>query len=152
MFNQHAKFLKDFVALPWRRDRLVELPAGLARLARITTGHAPGSRFIITSANKEGRVVRGLPTAGCELPAVVMAPLPAQPSYVNVVIAGKHPSPQWMTTDAAVEPLHRGHRHLAGASNDQGVAPDVVMACCGDVPTLEMLGRRFRSCASTCPS
>jgi len=59
--------------------------------------------------------------------------------YVNVVVAGKHPAPQWLTMDAAVKHCTKGIGIWQWASNDQGVAPDVVMACCGDVPTLETL-------------
>ena len=59
--------------------------------------------------------------------------------YVNVVIAGKHPAPQWLTMDAAVKHCSEGIGIWPWASNDQSVAPDVVMACCGDVPTLETL-------------
>ena len=58
---------------------------------------------------------------------------------VNVVIAGKHPAPQWLTMDAAVKHCAKGVGIWPWASNDQGAAPDVVMACCGDVPTLETL-------------
>jgi xylulose-5-phosphate/fructose-6-phosphate phosphoketolase len=59
--------------------------------------------------------------------------------YVNVVVAGKHPAPQWLTMDAAVDHCTEGIGIWQWASNDQGDAPDVVMACCGDVPTLETL-------------
>jgi len=59
--------------------------------------------------------------------------------YVNVIIAGKHPAPQWLTMDAAIKHCTEGIGIWQWASNDQGVAPDVVMACCGDVPTLETL-------------
>ena len=59
--------------------------------------------------------------------------------YVNVVVAGKHPAPQWLTMDAAVMHCSQGIGIWQWASNDQGGAPDVVMACCGDVPTLETL-------------
>jgi xylulose-5-phosphate/fructose-6-phosphate phosphoketolase len=59
--------------------------------------------------------------------------------YVNVVIAGKHPAPQWLTMDAAVKHCTQGVGIWPWASNDQGVARDAVMACCGDVPTLETL-------------
>ena len=59
--------------------------------------------------------------------------------YVNVVIAGKHPAPQWLTMDAAVEHCTEGIGIWQWASNDQDATPDVVMACCGDVPTLETL-------------
>ncbi len=59
--------------------------------------------------------------------------------YVNVIIAGKHPAPQWLTMDEAVKHCTQGIGIWQWASNDQGSAPDVVMACCGDVPTLETL-------------
>jgi xylulose-5-phosphate/fructose-6-phosphate phosphoketolase len=57
--------------------------------------------------------------------------------YVNVVIAGKHPAPQWLAMDAAAKQCVGGMGIWQWASNDQGEAPDVVMACCGDVHTLE---------------
>jgi len=59
--------------------------------------------------------------------------------YVNVVVAGKHPAPQWLTMDDAIEHCAAGAGIWPWASNDQDVAPDVVMACCGDIPTLETL-------------
>src|SRR5256714_1037877 len=59
--------------------------------------------------------------------------------YVNVVISGKHPAPQWLSMNAAVKHCAEGIGIWQWASNDRGVAPDVVMACCGDVPTLETL-------------
>jgi len=65
--------------------------------------------------------------------------LPAQPHYVNVVIAGKHALPQWLTMDAAIVHCTEGVGIWQWASNDQGGEPDVVMACCGDTPTLEVL-------------
>ena len=60
-------------------------------------------------------------------------------NYINVVVCGKHDAPQWLTMDAAVEHCTEGIGIWQWASNDQGGEPDVVMACCGDVPTLEML-------------
>ena len=60
--------------------------------------------------------------------------------YVNVVVAGKHALPQWLTMEQAVDSLHAGHRHLAmGEQRPRTREPDVVMACCGDTPTLEVL-------------
>jgi xylulose-5-phosphate/fructose-6-phosphate phosphoketolase len=59
--------------------------------------------------------------------------------YVNVVIAGKHPAPQWLSMDAAAKHCAEGIGIWQWASNDQETSPDVVMACCGDVPTLETL-------------
>ena len=60
-------------------------------------------------------------------------------NYVNVIVAGKQPAPQWLDMDAAIKHCTRGHRHLGVGSNDGGGEPDVVMACAGDVPTLETL-------------
>lgn len=69
-----------------------------------------------------------------------LSPSPeSSPWYVNVVIAGKHPAPQWLTMEAAVKHCTLGIGIWSWASNDQGKEPDVVMACCGDVPTLETL-------------
>ena len=60
-------------------------------------------------------------------------------NYVNVVVAGKQPAPQWLTMDQAIKHCAAGLGIWEWASNDQGEEPDVVMACCGDVPTLETL-------------
>ncbi len=69
--------------------------------------------------------------------------------YVNVVVAGKHALPQWLTMDAAVVHCTEGIGIWQWASNDQGAEPDVVMACCGDTPTLECWPP-FRSFVSIC--
>ena len=89
--------------------------------------------------NKKAEVVRVYlpPDANCLLS--VMDHCLRSRHYVNVVIAGKHPAPQWLTMDAAVEHCTAGIGIWEWASNDQAAAPDVVMACCGDVPTLETL-------------
>ena len=89
--------------------------------------------------NKKAEIVRVYlpPDANCLLS--VMDHCLRSRHYVNVVIAGKHPAPQWLTMDAAVKHCTEGIGIWPWASNDQGVAPDVVMACCGDVPTLETL-------------
>ncbi len=65
--------------------------------------------------------------------------------YVNVVIAGKHPAPQWLNMDAAAQHCAEGIGVWHWASNDEGGEPDLVMACAGDVPTLEILGGGFDS-------
>ncbi len=141
MFNQHAKWLKVTANLPWRRK--------IASLNYLLASHVwrqdhngfthqdPG--FIDHVMNKKAEVVRVYfpPDANCLLS--VMDHCLRSRHYVNVVVAGKHPAPQWLTMDAAVKHCTKGVGIWQWASNDQGVAPDVVMACCGDVPTLETL-------------
>jgi xylulose-5-phosphate/fructose-6-phosphate phosphoketolase len=141
MFNQHAKWLKVTARLPWRRK--------LASLNYLLASHVwrqdhngfthqdPG--FIDHVVNKKAEIVRVYlpPDANCLLS--VMDHCLRSRHYVNVVIAGKHPAPQWLDMDAAVAHCTRGIGIWQWASNDQGFAPDVVMACCGDVPTLETL-------------
>ncbi|MFZ4698940.1 MAG: phosphoketolase family protein [Candidatus Methylumidiphilus sp.] len=141
MFNQHAKWLKVSAGLPWRRN--------IASLNYLLASHVwrqdhngfthqdPG--FIDHVVNKKAEVVRVYlpPDANCLLS--VMDHCLRSRHYVNVVIAGKHPAPQWLTMEAAVKHCAEGIGIWSWASNDPNVAPDVVMACCGDVPTLETL-------------
>ena len=141
MFNQHAKWLKVTLHLPWRRK--------IASLNYLLASHVwrqdhngfthqdPG--FIDQVVNKKAEVVRVYlpPDANCLLS--VMDHCLRSRHYVNVVIAGKHPAPQWLSMDAAVKHCTEGIGIWQWASNDQRVAPDVVMACCGDVPALETL-------------
>ena len=141
MFNQHAKWLKVTSQLPWRRK--------IASLNYLLASHVwqqdhngfthqdPG--FIDHVVNKKADIVRVYlpPDANCLLS--VFDHCLRSRHYVNVVVAGKHPAPQWLTMDAAVKHCTEGIGIWQWASNDQGVAPDVVMACCGDVPTLETL-------------
>jgi xylulose-5-phosphate/fructose-6-phosphate phosphoketolase len=141
MFNQHAKWLKVTAQLPWRRK--------IASLNYLLASHVwrqdhngfthqdPG--FIDHVVNKKAEVVRVYlpPDANCLLS--VMDHCLRSRHYVNVVVAGKHPAPQWLTMDAAIKHCSEGVGIWQWASNDQSVAPDVVMACCGDVPTLETL-------------
>ncbi len=141
MFNQHAKWLKVAGALPWRRK--------IASLNYLLASHVwrqdhngfthqdPG--FIDVVANKSPDVVRAYfpPDENCLLS--VMDHCLRSRQYVNVVIAGKHPSPQWLTMEAAVTHCTDGVGIWKWASTDDGLAPDVVMACCGDVPTLETI-------------
>ena len=141
MFNQHAKWLKVTSKLPWRRP--------IASLNYLLASHVwrqdhngfthqdPG--FIDVVANKKAEVVRVYlpPDANCLLS--VMDHCLRSRHYVNVVIAGKHPAPQWLTMDEAAQHCAVGIGIWQWASNDQGVEPDVVMACCGDVPTLETM-------------
>ena len=141
MFNQHAKWLKVTAALPWRRP--------IASLNYLLASHVwrqdhngfthqdPG--FVDVVMNKKSAVVRiYFPPDANSLLSVVDHCLRSR-HYVNVVIAGKHPAPQWLTMDQAVTHCTKGIGIWQWASNDQDVEPDVVMACCGDVPTLETL-------------
>ena len=141
MFNQHAKWLKITSHLPWRRK--------IASLNYLLASHVwrqdhngfthqdPG--FIDHVVNKKADIVRVYlpPDANCLLS--VMDHCLRSRHYVNVVVAGKHPAPQWLTMDAAVKHCTAGIGIWQWASNDQGIAPDLVMVCCGDVPTLETL-------------
>ena len=141
MFNQHAKWLKVTARLPWR-PKIASLNYLLASHVwrqdhNGFTHQDPG--FIDNVVNKKAEVVRAYfpPDANCLL-SVIDHCLRSR-HYVNVVVAGKHPAPQWLTMDAAVKHCTEGVGIWQWASNDQGAAPDVVMACCGDVPTLETL-------------
>jgi xylulose-5-phosphate/fructose-6-phosphate phosphoketolase len=141
MFNQHAKWLKVTRRIPWRRP--------IASLNYLLTSHVwrqdhngfshqdPG--FIDHVVNKKAEVVRIYlpPDANCLL-SVTDHCLRSR-HYVNVIVAGKQPAPQWLDMDAAVKHCTAGIGIWGWASNDQGSEPDVVMACCGDVPTLETL-------------
>jgi xylulose-5-phosphate/fructose-6-phosphate phosphoketolase len=141
MFNQHAKWLKVTAELPWRRD-IASLNYLLAshvwqQMHNGFTHQDPG--FIDHVVNKKASIVRVYlpPDANCLLS--VMAHCLKSRNYVNVVIAGKYQAPQWLSMDAAVKHCSEGVGIWQWASNDQEVEPDVVMACCGDVPTLETL-------------
>ncbi|HWB99150.1 MAG TPA: phosphoketolase family protein, partial [Bryobacteraceae bacterium] len=141
MFNQHAKWLKITAHLPWRR-RIASLNYLLAshvwRQDHNGFSHQdPG--FIDHVVNKKAEVVRVYlpPDANCLLS--IMDHCLRSRHYVNVVVAGKHPAPQWLDMDAAEKHCAAGIGVWQWASNDQDVEPDVVMACCGDVPTLETI-------------
>jgi xylulose-5-phosphate/fructose-6-phosphate phosphoketolase len=142
MFNQHAKWLKVTAGLEWRRK--------IASLNYLLSSHVwrqdhngfthqdPG--FLDHVVNKKAEIVRVYlpPDANCLLS--VMDHCLRSRHYVNVVVAGKHPAPQWLSMDAAIEHCSEGIGIWQWASNDQQSDPDVVMACAGDVPTLETLG------------
>jgi xylulose-5-phosphate/fructose-6-phosphate phosphoketolase len=141
MFNQHAKWLKMTREISWRRKI-----ASLNILLTSTvwrqdhngfTHQDPG--FIDHVINKKSEIVRVYlpPDANCLLS--VMDHCLRSYHYVNVIIAGKHPSPQWLSMDEAVAHCTRGIGMWNWASNDQDCEPDLVMACSGDVPTLETL-------------
>ena len=141
MAAQHAKWLKVCSQLPWRHD--------IASLNYILSSNVwqqdhngfthqdPG--FLDHVANKKADVVRLYlpPDANCLLSCFDHCI--KSRNYVNVIIASKHPRPQWLTMDQAVKHCTQGIGIWQWASNDQGCEPDVVMACCGDTPTLETL-------------
>jgi xylulose-5-phosphate/fructose-6-phosphate phosphoketolase len=141
MFNQHAKWLKVCNQIPWRRP--------IASLNYLLSSHVwrqdhngfshqdPG--FIDHVVNKKAEVVRIYlpPDANCLL-SVTDHCLRSR-NYVNVIVAGKQPAPQWLSMDDAIKHCTAGIGIWEWASNDKGSEPDVVMACCGDVPTLETL-------------
>ena len=141
MFNQHAKWLQVTGHLPWRRE--------IASLNYLLASHVwrqdhngfthqdPG--FLDVVMNKKPEVVRVYlpPDANCLLSVYDHCLRSRQ--YVNVVVAGKHPAPQWLDMDAAAKHCAAGIGIWEWASNDRGADPDVVMAAAGDVPTLETL-------------
>ena len=141
MFNQHAKWLKVCNEIPWRRP--------IGSLNYLLSSHVwrqdhngfshqdPG--FIDHVVSKKASVVRVyLPPDANTLLSVTDHCLRSR-NYVNVVVAGKQPAPQWLTMDQAIKHCSAGIGIWEWASNDRGGDPDVVMACCGDVPTLETL-------------
>ncbi len=141
MFNQHAKWLKVCNEIPWR--------APIASLNILLTSHVwrqdhngfshqdPG--FLDHVVNKKADIVRVyLPPDANSLLYVAHQCLNSR-NLVNVIVAGKQPEPQWLDMDAAIKHCSAGVGIWEWASNDQGDRPDVVMACCGDVPTIETL-------------
>jgi xylulose-5-phosphate/fructose-6-phosphate phosphoketolase len=142
MFNQYAKWLKvTGKEIPWRRP--------IASLNYLLTSHVwrqdhngfshqdPG--FIDHVVNKKADIIRVYfpPDANCLL-SVTNHCLQSR-NYINVIVAGKHPQPQWLSMDAAVKHCSYGIGIWEWASNDQGMEPDVIMACAGDVPAIETL-------------
>jgi xylulose-5-phosphate/fructose-6-phosphate phosphoketolase len=141
MFNQHAKWLKTIRTVPWRRP--------IPSLNYLLTSHVwrqdhngfshqdPG--FIDHVVNKKAEIIRVyLPPDANTLLSVTDHCLRSR-NYVNVIVAGKQPEPQWLTMEQAEKHAALGIGIWEWASTDQGGEPDVVMACCGDVPTLETL-------------
>jgi xylulose-5-phosphate/fructose-6-phosphate phosphoketolase len=142
MFNQHAKWLKVARQLPWRRP--------VASLNILLTSHVwrqdhngfshqdPG--FIDHVMNKKAEVIRVyLPPDANTLLSVADHCLRSR-NYVNVIVAGKQPNPDWLDIEAAILHCSRGAGIWEWASSDgDGAEPDVVLGCAGDVPTLEVL-------------
>ncbi len=141
MFNQHAKWLKVTRHIPWRRP--------IASLNYLLTSHVwrqdhngfshqdPG--FLDHVVNKKAEIVRVYlpPDTNCLL--TVADHCLRSKNYVNVIVAGKQPSLQYLDMDSAIRHCTAGVGIWDWACNDDGAEPDVVMACCGDVPTLEIL-------------
>ena len=140
MVNQHAKWLKTTREIPWRKP-IASLNYLLTSLVwrQDHNGFShqdPG--FIDHLLNKKADVVRiYLPPDANTLLSVADHCLRSR-NYINLIVAGKQPSPQWLTMDEAVAHCTTGLGVWQWASNDEG-GPDVVMACCGDVPTMEAL-------------
>jgi len=141
MFNQHAKWLKVARHIPWRRP--------IASLNYLLASHVwrqdhngfshqdPG--FIDHVVNKKADIIRVyLPPDANTLLCVMDACLRSR-DFINVVVAGKHPEPQWLDMDSAVTHCAAGIGIWEWASNDKDAQPDVVMACAGDIPTIETL-------------
>lgn len=141
MFNQHAKWLKVCRDISWRRP--------ISSLNYLLTSHVwrqdhngfshqdPG--FIDIAMNKKADIVRVyLPPDANTLLSVTDHCLRSR-NYINLIIAGKQPQEQWLDMDAAVKHCAAGIGIWQWASNDQGFEPDVVMACAGDIPTVETL-------------
>jgi xylulose-5-phosphate/fructose-6-phosphate phosphoketolase len=141
MFNQHAKWLKVTRDIPWRRP--------IASLNYLLTSHVwrqdhngfthqdPG--FIDHVANKKADIVRVyLPPDANTLLSVADHCLRSR-NYVNVIVAGKQPALQYLDMKSAIEHCSAGLGIWEWASTDKGVEPDAVMACAGDIPTLETL-------------
>lgn len=141
MFSQHAKWLKVTSELPWRQE--------IASLNYILTSNVwqqdhngfthqdPG--FLDHVSNKKADIVRLYlpPDTNCLLS--VFDHCIKSKNYVNVMVTSKHPRPQWLTMDQAIKHCTQGIGIWDWASNDQGEEPDIVLACCGDTPTLEAL-------------
>jgi xylulose-5-phosphate/fructose-6-phosphate phosphoketolase len=141
MFNQHAKWLEVTRHVPWRRP--------IASLNYLLSSHVwrqdhngfshqdPG--FLDHVMNKKADIIRVyLPPDANTLLSVTDHCLRSR-NYVNVIVAGKQPELQWLDMDAAIQHCSAGLGIWEWASNDEGGDPDVVMACCGDIPTLETL-------------
>jgi len=141
MFNQHAKWLKISKEVPWRRP--------VASLNYLLTSHVwrqdhngfshqdPG--FIDLVVNKKASIIRVYLAPDANTLLYITDKCLRSRDFINVIIAGKQHQPQWLDMDAAIKHCDAGIGMWEWASNDQNVAPDVVMACAGDVPTLETL-------------
>jgi len=141
MFNQHAKWTKVSKEIPWRRP--------IASLNYLLTSHVwrqdhngfshqdPG--FIDLVVNKKADIIRVFLAPDANTLLYITDKCLRSRDFINVIIAGKQQQPQWLDMDAAIKHCSAGIGIWEWASNDQDSEPDVVMACAGDVPTLETL-------------
>ena len=141
MFNQHAKWLKTSREIPWRRP--------IASLNYLLTSHVwrqdhngfshqdPG--FVDHVVNKKADIVRVYFPPDANTLLYITDHCLRSWDRINVIVAGKQPAPQWLDMDAAIKHCTEGIGIWEWASNDRGSNPDVIMACAGDVPTLETL-------------
>jgi len=141
MFNQHAKWIKVSKEIPWRRP--------IASLNYLLTSHVwrqdhngfshqdPG--FIDLVVNKKAGIIRVFLAPDANTLLYITDKCLRSRDFINVIIAGKQPQPQWLNMDAAIKHCSAGIGIWEWASNDHDGEPDVVMACAGDVPTLETL-------------
>lgn len=141
MFNQHAKWLKVCREIPWRRP--------VASLNYLLTSHVwrqdhngfshqdPG--FIDHVVNKKADIIRVYLPADANTLLCVADKCLRSRNFINLIVAGKQPQPQYLDMDSAIKHCATGIGIWEWASNDRGAEPDVVMACAGDVPTLETL-------------
>jgi xylulose-5-phosphate/fructose-6-phosphate phosphoketolase len=139
MVSQHAKWIKTSIEVPWRKP--------VASLNYLLTSHVwrqdnngyshQGPGFIDTVVNKKSAVIRIYFPPDANTLLVIMDHCLRSKNYVNVVIAGKQPELQWLQIDEAIAHCARGASTWSWASNDDGEIPDVVLACAGDVPTIE---------------
>ncbi|MFC4950744.1 phosphoketolase [Pseudonocardia sp. GCM10023141] len=141
MVNQHAKWIKVSRTIPWRRP--------IASLNYLLTSHVwrqdhngfshqdPG--FIDHVVNKKSEIVRVYLPPDANTLLVTMQECLRSRDQINVVVAGKQPEYQWLDLDSAIAHVQRGIGIWDWASSDAGTEPDVVLACCGDVPTVETL-------------
>jgi len=141
MFNQHARWLKVSKEIPWRQP--------IASLNYLLTSHVwrqdhngfshqdPG--FIDHVVNKKADIIRVYLPPDVNTLLCITDKCLRNRDFINVIVAGKQPQPQWLDMDAAIKHCTAGIGIWEWASNDQGTEPDVVMVCAGDVPTLETL-------------
>ena len=141
MFNQHAKWIKVSKEIPWRRP--------IASLNYLLTSHVwrqdhngfshqdPG--FIDLVVNKKANIIRVFLAPDANTLLYITDKCLRSRDFINVIVAGKQNQPQWLDMDAAIKHCSAGIGIWEWASNDQNGEPDVVMACAGDVPTLETL-------------
>ena len=139
MVSQHAKWIKTSIEIPWRKP--------IASLNYLLTSHVwrqdnngyshQGPGFIDTVVNKKSAVIRIYFPPDANTLLAIMDHCLRSRNYVTVVIAGKQPELQWLNMDEAITHCARGASNWEWAGNDNGSVPDVVLACAGDVPTVE---------------